>query len=449
MIFSPARNGDLQAGELKMAEQDPNKRPASIVSGMIGIHLEYEIISTTNEFFGTVRNITLDSGYVSELDLSELHQLLYEEGGQVHPAERISRAAMLVRKLRGELDTIDRQLDPSKFRRVFERIGTLGTHTLELVIQYYLTKPVRDKEDRDKLDLLATRWGSYSVPGTKAPVLRPSKDLEHKLAELYTSLNIELQANTQEEEVLEKLKEFSEEIGRVTNFREIIDQQLVRRLREYKASLDESFYRPKILASIVDVNIAVHNLFQQLYDSEQGRLHLYLEQAKKSALSAEQATQLAQFQPVLKMMNRAAQMEQLLDDIKHVLSTQQVIDQAFMNEMERTGRKMRDLTELLLGTLQNSRNLGEELHKSLSELQRLEKVTILTSATEKKILENIAKKLGQSTDELIETILENALINFAEAVKNDRLFHVFPDQSDQAQTAISFLIQAGYAETES
>jgi hypothetical protein len=432
-----------------MSEGDLNKeRPASAISGMIGIHLEYEIISTTNEFFGTVRNITLDLGYVTELDLSELHQLLYEEDSQVSPAERISHAAMLVRKLRGELDEIDRQLDPSKFRRVFERIGTLGTHTLELVIQYYLTKSTKDKDDRDKLDLLATRWGSYSVPGTKAPVLRPSKDLEYKLTELYTSLYIDIRPSTEEEEVMAKLKEFANEIEHVANFREIIDQQLVRRLREYKASLNENFYRPKVLAAIIEVNIAVHNLFQQLYDSEQGRLHLYLEQAKKSALSAEQAHQLAQFQPVLKMMNRAAQMEQLLDDIKHALATQQVIDQAFINEMERTGRKMRDLTELLLGTLQNSRRLGEELHKSLSDLQRLEKVTILISATEKQILDNVSKKLGQTFDELIGTVIESTLVSFADAVKDDRILHVFHNDPDRLQAAISFLINAGYANTD-
>src|SRR5206468_337678 len=98
---------------------------------------------------------------------------------QIPTADRLSRAAILVRKLRGELDAIDQQLDPSKFRRVFERIGDPGTYSLELVIQYYLTKPTKSKDDRDKLDLLATRWGSFSIPGTKAPILRPAKDLEH------------------------------------------------------------------------------------------------------------------------------------------------------------------------------------------------------------------------------------------------------------------------------
>src|SRR5437763_5012945 len=105
-----------------MVGKDQTKQSQTgIVSGTIGLHLEYEIISTTNEFFGTVRNITLDSGYVSELDMSELHQLLYEENPHLPAAERIGRAAVLVRKLRSDLDAIDRQIDPDKFRRVFER----------------------------------------------------------------------------------------------------------------------------------------------------------------------------------------------------------------------------------------------------------------------------------------------------------------------------------------
>src|SRR5262245_29143091 len=111
-----------------MVGKDSNKKqPTSIVPGTIGVHLEFEIISTTNEFFGMVRNITLDSGYVAELDMSELHQLLYEEKTEIPAAERASRATLLLRKLRDELDSIDSQLDTSKFRRVFERIGDPST----------------------------------------------------------------------------------------------------------------------------------------------------------------------------------------------------------------------------------------------------------------------------------------------------------------------------------
>jgi hypothetical protein len=422
-----------------------NQASGNVVSSTIGLHLEYEIISTTNSFFGTVRNITLDSGYVSELDLSELHQLLYDEKNDLPAAERAARSAILLKKLRGELDAIDQQLDPSKFRRVFERIGDPGTHSLELVIQYYFSKSARSKEDRDKVDLLVTRWGSYSVPGTqKLPVLRPAKDLESKLVDLYNSLGLALEQQEKEEEILNTLKSFSEEIGSIANFREIVEKQLVRRLREYKAQMEDFFYRPRVLSRLVEVNIAIHNLFQQLYDSEQARLHIYLEQAKRSALNDEQTRQLPQFQPIFKMMNRAAQMDHLLDDIKQALASQQVIDQAFVDELERAGRKMRDLTELLVGTLQNSRSVSEQLHKSLSNIQRLEKLTVIVSAMEKQLLENIASHLGLSLDQLANSIFENAIVTLAEAVNEDRLAEAFPNRSDRVQTAISTLIGAGF-----
>lgn len=430
-----------------MAGREQEKERNGAFPGMIGVHLEYEIISTTNEFFGTVRNITLDSGYVSELDVSEVHQLLYGEDTSSRVAERASQAAALLKKLRAELDNIDAQLDTSKFRRVFERIGDPGTHSLELVIQYYLSKGKKSKDDRDKLDLLVTRWGSYSVAGTKkAPVLRPAKDLDAKLTELFISLGLDATPQDQEAEIMAAFDGFANEITQIANFREIVEKQLVRRLRDYKSSINDLFYRPKVLSRIVEVNIAIHNLFQHLYDSEQARLHLYLEQAKKSALGEEQARQLAQFQPVFKMMNKAAQMDHLLDDIKQALATQQVIDQAFIDELERAGKKMKDLTEVLVGTLQTSRQVGEELHKSISDLQRLEKLSVLVSATEKKLFEGIAKKRGQSLDELISRICEDALINFAQAHQEDRLTKLFPNQSEQLQAAISNLIKEGLGE---
>ncbi|MEW6733101.1 MAG: hypothetical protein AB1489_17370 [Acidobacteriota bacterium] len=432
-----------------MAGTDPRREnPAGIIAGMTGVYLEFEIISTTNQFFGTIRNIALESGYVSELDLSELHQLLCEENS-LSAIERASRAAGLLQKARNELTVIDRQLDPSKFRRVFERIGAPGIHSLELVIQFYISKTERDKEDRDKLDLLATRWGSFTVQGTqRVPVLRPVKDLENKLMDLYSGLGYYIEPHKEEESILAKLSQFSEEIGSITNFREIIEKQLVRRLREYKTELGDLFYRPRVLAHILEVNIAIHNLFQQLYDAEQARLHIYLEEAKKSALSDEQTRQLAQYQPVFKMMNRAAQMDHLIDDIKQAIATQQVIDQAFIDEMERAGRKMRDLTDLLVNTLQSSRQVGEDLHKSLSSIQRLEKISFFVSATEKQILENIAQSLGKSPAEFTSIIFENAIIAIAEAVKDKRLAHAFVSQPERLKAAISALITAGYAKAD-
>lgn len=420
----------------------------SVNPGLADVHLEFEIISTTNGFFGTVRNLTLDSGYVAELDLSAVHQLLQSDNSDLSLEDRKTLAQEHLKKLREELDGIDKQLDPGKFRRVFERIGDPSTHSLELVIQYYLSKTTKNRDDRDKVDLLVTRWGSYNVPSShNLTVLRPANDLETKLVELYTTLHQPLPSSEDQDNIMEALKRFADEIARIGNFRDIVEQQLVKRLREYKAGIDELFYHPKVLSKIVEINTAIHNLFQQLYDSEQARLHLFLEQAKKSAINDEQSRQLAQFQPIFKMMNRASQMDHLIDDIKQALASQQVVDQAFIDQMERTGQKMRDLTELLVKPLQSSRTVSEQLHRSLSNIQRLEKLSFAASALEKQILENAAAKSERNMEQLLSAIFEDALIKLAQAAKDNKLAEAFPNQSDAAKTAVSELIGTGLTES--
>lgn len=419
-----------------------NATPEADAAKQISIHLEYEILSTTNEFFGTVRNITLDSGYVAELDMSEISELLYGDEGEMPQSERHNLARTLLAKLRSDLDYLDNQIDASKFRRVFERIGTPGTYSLELVMQYYLSKRESSSGDRDKLDLLATRWGSYPVSSSqKLVLLRPAKDLAPKLEEICASLNIDFRPNPEEDSILDTLDQFSSEIASVTNFKEIIDKRLVQRLRQYKTALGRSFFRPKVLAKIIEINVGVYNLFQQLYDAEQARIHLYLEQAKKSAVGEEISAELVQYQPLIKMMRRATEMDQLLDTIKVAIAKQQVIDQNFIDEMTRAGQQMSDLSALLVSTLQTSRRVGEELNRSLTNIQLLEKINLSVSFAEKNVLEYLAIKSGKGIDEFVRIVFEKALIQMADAVETDRLEDFIKRDIEGLRGAVSRLLK--------
>ncbi len=416
--------------------------PEADAAKQINIHLEYEILSTVNEFFGTVRNITLDAGYVAELDMSEIYELLYGDEVEMPQPERHKLARTLLAKIRSDLNYLDSQIDASKFRRVFERIGTPSTYSLELVMQYYLSKTDSHTGDRDKLDLLATRWGSYPVSSSqKLILLRPAKDLASKLEEICASLNIDFQPNPEEESILDTLDQFSSEISSVTNFKEIVDKRLVHRLREYKAALKRSFFRPKILAKIIEINIGIYNLFQQLYDAEQNRLHLYLEQAKRSAAGEEASEEMIQYQPLIKMMKRATEMDQLLDTIKTTIATQQVIDQNFIDEITRAGQRMSNLSTLLVNTLQTSRRLGEELHRSLNNIQLLERVSLPVSYAERGVLEYLAVKSGKSLEEFVRTLFERVLVQVADAVEADRLEEFIKRDTDRMKEATSRLLK--------
>lgn len=414
--------------------------PSSKQSDLSLLQLEFEILSTINEFFGTVRNVTLDTSYVAEFDLSDLPPILYAEDPNLSLLERIEKASKLLKKHRSDIEYLDSQIDPGKFRKVFERIGAPSTHSLELILQYYFGKAEKSKEDQDKVDLLATRWGSFSVSGPFTSVLRSSKDLALKLEAVYKEIGLYLEESAEEEAIVNKLQQFEEQINQISNFNEIVDKQIIHSLREYKSSLQESFYKPKILAKLIEINVAVHNLFQQLYDSEQARLHLYLEQAKKTAPQQEDSLELAQYQPILKMMHRANQMDRLLNDIKHAISTQQVIDQTFINEIEAAGRKMADLSNLLVATLQKSHRVGEALRQSMSEIQRLEKLSVVVSGSEKQVIEILAKKLNTSAETFLRTALDNAIISMAQRLKEGALPETIEQTENQLEEAISTII---------
>jgi hypothetical protein len=408
------------------------------------IRLEYDILAAVNSFFGTVRNIANEQGYVPEVDLSEVYDFLYGEKSSNLAKESAQMIALLA-TARQQLQEVDGTLEPAKFRLVFERIGAPSTHSLELVVQYYLSKPQHNKEDRDKVDLLATRWGSYLVnTSQKLPMLRTANDLTVKIDELYQNLEIILTPTDADIEILQTLQDLKAEINQISNFREVADKQVIGRLREYKAKIGEKFYHPQILAEVVEVNVEIHNLFQQLYDDEQSRLHLYLEQAKKKALADEQVRQLAHMQPIYRIMGRAVQIEHLIDDIKQALATQQVLDQTVMERVERDGTQVQDFTDLLVDTLQTSRKVSDQLHHSLTRLQRLDKFSIVVSMLEKQVFENLAVKQERHIDDLLRSVIEEALIKVAAALNEGELDNLFPGQTEMAELALSELVAKGF-----
>jgi hypothetical protein len=408
------------------------------------IRLEYDILAAANSFFGTVRNIANEQGYVPEIDLSEVYEFLYGEKSSNLALESAQMIASL-QKARQQLQEVDHILDPAKFRLVFERIGAPSTHSLELVVQYYLSKPEHTKEDRDKVDLLATRWGSYLVnTSQKLPMLRAANDLVSKISELYEALEVTPVVTKSDPEILSTLQALKAEIDDIHNFREVADKQVIGRLRTYKSIIGEKFYLPTVLAEIVEINVEIHNLFQQLYDDEQARLHLYLEEAKKKALTDEQMRHLAQMQPIYRIMGRAVQIEHLIDDIKQALATQQVLDQTVMEKVEQDGAQVQDFTDLLVDTLQTSRKVSDQLHHSLTRLQRLEKLSIVVSVLERQVFENVALKHERSLDELLRSIVEDALIRVAAALEEGQIDHLFPAQTATAELALSELIAKGF-----
>src|SRR4029079_19071558 len=89
-----------------------------------------------------------------------------EEARQQRLSLAFSRMAALQREInaaRTELYELDATIPVNIMRCFFERLGRFDRAALGEVVRFYLTKALKTPEDRDKVDLLVTRYGSYRI----------------------------------------------------------------------------------------------------------------------------------------------------------------------------------------------------------------------------------------------------------------------------------------------
>ncbi|MCS6884729.1 MAG: hypothetical protein RMM17_02935 [Acidobacteriota bacterium] len=400
------------------------------------VYLEYEILSTVSEFFGKIRNVGLSSDSASEIDLGRVNDLLYGEEEELSQTERCSEALVLLNEARLRLYSIDAQLDAGRFRKVFESTGTPSAYSLELLLQYYFSKPERSSPDRDKIDLLATRWGSYEVPSSK--MLRPAKGLESRIRDVYAAIGIEHSPSLDEETAVDTLEQFYGEILAIDGFRQVMENRIVNRLREYKAGLGEILFRPKVLAKIVEVNVAIHNLFQQLYDVEQARLHFYMEQAKEGKVIGG-ISENSFSGSLVEMMARAVQIDDLVERLKWVIANQQVVDKQFVDEVSLIVQRISNSLSLLISTLQRSIQTIDEQ----TERQRLlafEKAAFPVSVNERQAVEDLAISLSKTSQEVFRVLFERGLVELAGSISAGKLNNFVKPNEEGVKQALSVLL---------
>lgn len=81
----------------------------------------------------------------------------------------------------------------------------------------------------------------------------------------------------------------------IGSLRELIDRQVLLRIRKIKDEIEDLFFQPTILAKLVKINLALHNVFQKLLIAEQPRVvpknELKLDETKKQAIVNENINQ--------------------------------------------------------------------------------------------------------------------------------------------------------------
>jgi DNA-binding transcriptional regulator YbjK len=271
-----------------------------------------------------------------------------------------------LQQTRASLAIADTRISVSIMRHFFERIGDVEIESLRHIISYYLSKPAKDDNDRDKIDLLVTRFCSFPLPSTNNLKLRQVVDnLEEVLEELcHNGVTAELESVQMA--TIAKLRQLGRALLEARSFNNLIESKLVSQLRQYKINLGDALYTPVVLAEVIKVNIAAHNKFQELYYAEQARLRMETARMLRSLQDSNKQTLLknSEYPMVGQLSALTIQMQQLLQELKRSLTEQILQDRVARASIEAEGGSI----TMLIGSLEESLQRSRELLKKLQEL---------------------------------------------------------------------------------
>ncbi|MEW6732796.1 MAG: hypothetical protein AB1489_15830 [Acidobacteriota bacterium] len=353
---------------------NPVSKPSEVSRKRRNYYDEYMMLATTSQFLTTINTISLYGDELSSYDSSDIAEMAerWRRAPLEYPPEQVQTLVKRLDEFRARIEANDERVSPSNMRRLFESVGTPESTSLERIIRFYLTRHEKSTTTRDKLDLIVTRWGSFRIPGAeRMVVLRAERNLKQKLEKIFSELGLELDTGFQEGEVLNWLERYSESLLKVERMQDIVEKNYKTKLREFKLALGNFFYRPGVLAAIVDVNVMLHNIMQEFYLSERARLELYVDHAKRKT---GELPPLPPDNTLFTLMSRAEEMRRILDETQAAIVAQQVVDQPQQTtnttpEGAEAGKpSVEQLVSLLEQTLKRTNDLSQQIQQEITKI---------------------------------------------------------------------------------
>ncbi len=317
----------------------------------------------TSQFFTSLQNIMLEKQMTSNLALAEVQGQLEGLPDNVLAEEpTIEKIKAGLEDVQVQLLLLDSRISVSVMRRFFERIGEADSSSLKHIVQYYFVKPVKDENDRDKIDLLVTRFCSEATnSGNHIKQRQVKGNVQAILTELcgsQTTSSLEFVQTA----VVSRLRQLCRLIIDARSFNNLIEGKLISQLRDYKISLGDMFFVPVVLAEIIRMNIAVHNKFQELYFSEQARLRMETARMLHNLQTGRHLTAKELQNPLVGQLNSfIVQMQQYIQDLRRNLADQIIKDRSIRTSIEADGNSFTLVINSLEESLLRSKNLLTKL----------------------------------------------------------------------------------------
>jgi hypothetical protein len=332
---------------------------------------EFRCLWTVSQFFSVLQRLQLQPERGRLADLTALGQSIDEIRAQRRPFA-FSKLAAVQRDLmtaKGEIYELDKTIPVNIMRRFFERLGRFDRAALGEVVRYYLGKTVKSLEDRDKLDLLATRYSTYRVESTTSyPTWRSIDGLVEQFARLHP--RPEEAPPTTRERTIEDLHDMRRVVLDISTFGDLIERKTVSRVRDFKTSLGELFYTPAILAEVVELNVSVHNKFQELYHSEMVRLQLEADRLARIQQDVSRLLPALDSHRALSELGAmTVQMQQLLQEVKKDVAERLIVDRDVRISVEEEGVPLRTLVDSCEEALRNTSEIVKSLHSAFQKAE--------------------------------------------------------------------------------
>jgi hypothetical protein len=335
----------------------------------VDLGADFRCLWTVNQFFSVLQRLQLQPERGRAVDLTDLGRRI-EEARQQRLTLGFSRIAALQREVnaaRTELYELDSTIPVNIMRRFFERLGRFDRAALGEVVRYYLAKSLKTPEDRDKVDLLVTRFGSYRIDTSNDITTWRSVDqLGDHLARLHPTPH-DVPIITRDRTIAD-LRELRVRIVSITTFGDLIERKVVTRLRDFKSGLGEIFYFPAILSEVVETNVAVHNKFQELYHTEMVRLQLEAERLTRIQQDVNRLLPaLDSHRALAELGSMTIHMQQLLQEVKKDIAERVIVDRDVRVSVEEDGVPLRSLVDTCEDALRQTADIVKCLHGALQK----------------------------------------------------------------------------------
>jgi hypothetical protein len=139
----------------------------------------------------------------------------------------------------------------------------------EALLRFFASKPRRRREDRDKVDIIATALYRWFLPeehgdDSNEAVAERTEKFERELQRIYQTLPIAEPAS-EHKQLVREFQFLRDEVNDFRHFDELIDSAVIQKVRDLKQTLDASFLHPYVLSTLASYNAFFGSKFDSLF----------------------------------------------------------------------------------------------------------------------------------------------------------------------------------------